>query len=199
MSQLQVPHLKIRRLQSHDLQEMQTLILLDLHETLQQTSLSLLQLLWLPRHALLRPRWSLPRKSQTVRPLLTPTLSHNRSADDLPICAACLHDRLTLRQPLHLVQLKTRTMGVSISQLALLQLRLHWNQIHRLAVPPTSSYPLCCFCCPHQNNSPNVLLVLHYFWMIQSSMTIIRLQICKIKRLSWSLCYRNPSEISNDR
>ena len=64
-------------MQPHELQKMQILVLLALLKIVYPASLSILQLSWLPRNAVLRRKRNDGGKSETVEPIFALTICSN--------------------------------------------------------------------------------------------------------------------------
>lgn len=105
MSELQVAHIEIIRLQPHDLQEMQAPILLAMPEEVHASSFPVLQLLRLPWHAVLRGRRVGSRACEATRAV--PSHAVHLSSDVL----------LLLRRASHLHAHYSAGPAVSLGQL----------------------------------------------------------------------------------
>lgn len=106
MSELQVAHIEIIRLQPHDLQEMQTSILLAMPEEVHTSSFPVLQLFRLPWHAVLRGRRGSSRACEATRAV--PSSAVHLSSDVLLLLwrASHLHAHYSAGSAVPLGQLR---------------------------------------------------------------------------------------------
>lgn len=153
---MQVANREVRWMQSHDLQKVPFLVLLALREEVHQTSLSLLQLLWVSRNAVRKLEWGLLRTSQANRPVPAPTLRLVASSAMLPHHGPSIHHRILDHQTFFLVRWTKGLLRDPDGWDTMLPEWLLREADAGLAVVATSSTPLRCFHGPAEADSDDV-------------------------------------------